>query len=247
VDPSYLIQSNSGTVDPAANSVTPALPNATQDGSMLLLVFASSSGTPTLSGLFTADPPWFLDANVGGSVWMFRRQDQPAGESSWPISASSSTRWSWYIEEWAGMSSVSQPDSQCTAGAGGTGGGTFVGTIGSQTNNTVGAGTQCTTDVTDYRALSVYRAGGGSAIYPVGRSYSAGWSELAVLTIGDGSHLTDFQLMLADAYPGTTGTLDNTLTWDITGGGTYAEKTVNAYVAAYQPEPAAPPLGILTG
>jgi hypothetical protein len=66
------------------------------------------------------------------------------------------------------------------------------------------------------------------------------------VTLGDGSHSTDFMLLVAEAYPGASGSLDVTLTWDITGGGTYADKSVDLGAACYQPAVPPQPAEVLT-
>jgi hypothetical protein len=240
MDPTYRIQSNSGTVDPAATSFTATLPAGTQDGSTLLLFFATT-GAPTTP---SADPPWAVDEAHAANEFVFRRANQPAGETSWTVSYVVAVRWAWYIEEWAAMSSVAQPDSSANNASSPP---VPVITVGSQANNTALAQQPCSPDVTDYRAVAMFRQGGsaGGGVFPAGHSYDAGWSEIAALTVGTGTATSDFMLLAAEAYPGTTGTIDCTLTWDTTGGGTYTDKTVDAWVAAYQPA-ATVPFGVLT-
>lgn len=245
MDPSYRIQSNSGTVTTAATSFTATLPNGTQQGSTLLLFFASHGGTPSLPSV---DPPWVPDMQNGGREYVWRRPDQPAGETSWTVSYAIAEQWAWYIEEWASMSSITQPDSASQ-----------IGILSASQNNdlaTVGSTpTYCIPDVADYRAVAMYRAQGGSAAFPAGHSYSnsasstvspaPSWSEVAALTVGTGTTTADFMLLVAESYPGATGTIDCTLTWDITGGGAYADKSVDFIDLAYQPAPTVQ-FGVLT-
>ena len=87
LDASYRLQSNSGTVDPAATSFTATLPNPTTDGSTLMLWFASNGAAVNLP---VADPPWCQDAVKAGSLYVWRRPNQPAALAD----ASPRRRWS---------------------------------------------------------------------------------------------------------------------------------------------------------
>jgi hypothetical protein len=222
VDPSYRIQSNSGTVDPAATSFTPALPNPTTDGSTLLLFIGTASGIVTVQAQ-GYDPPWITDGAHASTWYAWRRDSQPAGETSWPMSASLTGRWSWRIEEWSGLSTVGQPDA-VSAGANIS--------IGLQDNPTLPP----TADVDDFAALTVFRASGGTAIWPAAHTYSSGWTEVASVAVGTGTVNTDFLLLVAESYPGAAGSVPCTMTWDTTGGGTYADKAVDAWTVIYQPD-----------
>jgi hypothetical protein len=243
LDASACIQSASGTVDPAASSLTPTLPNPTIDGSTLLLAIGSQSGVivPQLQGY---DPPFVQDAVNSGSAYVWRRDNQPAGETSWPITIVSGTaRWAWWISEWSGLSTVSVPDAT-------TGGGHFfVSNSGVQDNDSATVPSPCTPDVTDYVALAAFRSSGSVSaptIFPAARSYSSGFSEVASLPLGDGTVVsTDFHLIVAQGFPGVTGNIDCVMTYDISGGGGYVNKTVLGWMAAYQPADPGPALGIL--
>jgi hypothetical protein len=232
VDASWRIQSNSGTVDPAATSAPVTLPAPASDQSTLMLFIASSGITPNYLSL---DPPWFVDQQHAGQWLAWRRPGQPAGETSWTVTAAGAIRWAWYIEEWAGLSGMTQPDSQSAIKI----------SAGMQVNNTSTV-TQAAPDVTDYRAVALYRSSGGTGLFPAGHTYDAGWSEVSAQSVGTGASTTDFMLMIAEAYLGTTGAIDCSLTWDITGGGTYTDKTVDVWVAAYQPAAPPQPADVLT-
>lgn len=224
------LQGNSGVV--TSTGFTPTLPNPTTQDSTLLLWWGNS-GTGTASFPSAADPPWYADLLGSSTLNAWRRPNQPAGETSWTISGFSTGNFVWRIEEWAGWSTVGQPDAAP---------GTYFGTAGSQNNNASNGG--ITADVSDFAALAVWRATNGSAIWPL-RTYSSGWSEVDVQSFGTGTGSNDFQLMFAEAYPGASGTLNATLTWDTSNGGTYTGNTVNGWLACYQP--ALPlPAGVLT-
>ena len=74
------LQSNSGTG--TGTTITATLPNPVSDGSTLLLFIGVNGGTLTLGGQ-SFDPPWFQDAGRGGADFVWRRDSQPAGETSW--------------------------------------------------------------------------------------------------------------------------------------------------------------------
>jgi len=225
VDATYRIQGASGIVDPAAASFTPALPNPTSGGTTLMVWVAMSVGNVTVP---VADPPWVTDAVASSRLCVLRRPDQPAGETSWPMTAATASRWAWRAEEWAGWSFITQPDAVAS---------NVAIDIGVQANNVaVAPATPPTADVADFAGLAVFHVSGGTGIWPL-RTYSAGWNEVDVQTIGDGTGGgPDLQFMVAETYPGVTGLIDCTMTWDTSNGGTYTEKTVNTWSACYQPD-----------
>ena len=55
-----------------------------------------------------------------------------------------------------------------------------------------------------------------------------------MVDVGTGAAGTDFRLLIAENYPGVAGTVSSTMTWDNTGGGTYADKSVDGWTACYQ-------------
>jgi hypothetical protein len=230
MDSSWRIQANSGTVDPAATSFTATLPAPTSDGSTLMLFFAYNGSVAQLPA---ADPPWVQDQAAAGVWGIWRRPGQPAGETSWTVTAVTSTRWAWRAEEWAALSTVSQPDAASAVNN----------VINQQANPTNAA----SPDITDFAALAMWRAAGGisAGVFPAGRNYDAGWSEVDVVTVGDGLSNTDFQLILAESYPGASGALTATMTWDITGGGTYTDKSTACLITCLQPAVPAPSSGVL--
>ena len=224
MDATYRIQSNSGTVDPAATSFTATLPNATQDSSTLMLWIGMNTGTVNLPAV---DPPWYVDVSASSKLWVMRRDNQPSGESSWTLSSAFSVRWAWYVEEWASWSTINQPDATASQ---------IISHVGTQANSVSPVGTAPSADIPDFAGLAVFNATGGAGvgIFPA-RSYSAGWSEVNVTTIGTGTAGTDHQLIVAETYPGVTGSIDCTLTWDTSNGGTYTDKRVDTWSACYRP------------
>lgn len=232
VDATYRIQSNSGTVTTAATTVTPSLPNPTQPGSTLLMYVCTTGGTTAI--LPAADPPWYQDQATAGRAYAWRRDDQPQGETSWTVSGTASTVWAWRVEEWAGWSTAGQPDAMATG---------FNQHTGLQANITAAAAA----DITDFAALGIWWISSGTAAWPAGRTYDSGFSETGYLTVGTGTGTNDFAVAFAEAYPGASGTVQPTMTFDTTGGGTYSEKGVWCWVACYRPGVPAPPTGVLTG
>lgn len=227
LDPTARIQANSGTV--TGNGFTATLPNPTTEGSTLLLFFATNGGTATLT---VADPPWVTEDAQSGTWYWWRRDGQPGGETSWAVSAPSSSPYVWRIEEWSGLSTIEQPDAVAE----------HLNTGGIVAPDTGTA----TTDVDDFAALALFRAGSsGTFVFPAGRSYPAGWTELDMLQHGDGTTAGDFMLMIAEAYPGAAGSVSSVLTWDTTGGGSFANTTVYGKIVCYRPSAAPPAGGIL--
>lgn len=245
VDSTWRVQFNSGT-STVTSSLTVSLPNATQPGSTLFLMIATGgSGSVNAPGSLSFDPPWVADlANLPTYWW--RRGDQPGGETSWAIAtAPASATYAWHVQEWSGLSTVGNPDARSTV----SGSVSFAVIIGSQTNDVnSGGNVGPTPDVTDYAALLVAHAQGATdGVWPAGHTWGTGWSEIDSVQSGDGSHTGDIRLLIAEAYPGTSGSaLSGALTWDATGGGSYTGKTVRIGAGCYQPAPALPPTGILT-
>lgn len=224
------IQSNSGVVT-ATSSFTASLPNPTTAGSTLMLwVATAASGSVSNSQSF--DPPFFFDLSSAGNVYVLRRDSQPAGETSWAIATIAvSNPYCWRAEEWAGWSTIGQPDATTTLNA--------------NTGSPVSTNT-VTPDVNDFAALAVFVANSTAGpAWPSGRSYSSGWSEVACLTSGTGGGANDFIMVIAESYPGASGSVSCTLTWDTSGGGG-VPGTTDSWVACYQPSAPAPPTGILT-
>jgi hypothetical protein len=246
MDATYRIQANSGTVSSSA-TCTPTLPNPTTDGSTLFM-FISNSGTGALSTspLYNSDPPWVPDA-AHSTVWQWwRRDNETGGETSWPLSTTGSiaANWIWRVEEWAGLSTVSQPDA--TSSNPGTNTPSI--DVGLQVNpaaGSTGAGSPASPDVPDFAGIGVFRTNAGSAAWPAAHTWTAGWSEIDYQHIGDGSTTGNMAMFIVESYPGVTGSLPCALTWDNSGGGTYTDKQVDAWVGCYQPADPGPALGIL--
>jgi len=236
VDASARIQSNSGSVSPAATSFTPTLPSPTSGGTTLFLFIGSGSGGTNLT-VPSVDPPWIQDVAASNVGYVLRRPNQPAGESSWPMSSIVGNQWAWRAEEWGSLSTIAQPDAVSNT--------VFnINTTGAQVNTNFAT----SPDVADYAALAVFQAhpNGTGGVWPAGRSYPAGWSEVDYITAGTGAATGEVALIIAEAYPGVASPFTATLTWDITGGGTYSDKIVEAWAAAYQPSVPVPGGGVLT-
>lgn len=232
MDATARIQSNSGLVT-ATSSFTASLPNPTSGTSTLLLFVATSStGSVNLATAF--DPPFFGDATRAGAEYVWRRDNQPAGETSWVIPTSAtSNNYYWRVEEWSGLSSIGQPDANTAI---------FLAALGTSPVSTNTA----TADVDDFAALAIFVARGpGGITWPGARSYSSGWSEVDYLPNGTGAASSDFALVIAESYPGASGSVQATITWDISGSGSVP--STDAWVACYQPDVPAPAAGVLTG
>lgn len=243
MDSSYRIQSNSGTVTTAATTFTATLPNPTQPGSTLLLF--SAIGTMAIGSNQSFDPPWFEELASAQNARWWRRDNQPAGETSWTMTGSLSSRWAWHVQEWSGLSTVANPDAASII----TGPAFAACPAGTQVCDLTTAGMSLTPDVSDYAALFAVKAGpdtGGG--WPAAWTFTSGWSQVDVIQVGTGSGTSpaDFMLVIAEAYPGTTGSLNPGLTWDVTGGGSYAGRITAVGAACYQPAPAPPPGEVLT-
>jgi hypothetical protein len=246
VDATWRVQNNSGLVTTAASSFNATLPNPTQPGSTLILFLAMNTFQPNLPAV---DPPWYLEVQHAANDAVLRRDNQPAGETSWTITAASTQKWAWYIEEWSGLSSVN-PDAQTTSTI--TTPPTpavYINPGGQQTidSSSVAQNLTCVPDITDYLAAAIFRVSSGTGAFPAARSYTTGFSEAAALSVGTGSTAGDFQLIIAEGFPGTSGSnVDCQMTFDITGGGTYADKSVDGRIACYGPATPNPDTGILT-
>lgn len=224
------IQAASGTAT-AATSFTATLPNPTAAGSTLILFFGGTAASPSLPAV---DPPWVQEDSQPGTWYRWRRDNQPAGETSWTIAGGVSSRWIWRVEEWAGLSTTNQPEGSANASN----------AAGTQVNP---SGT-ATAGVADFAALALFHgviSAAGSA-FPAGRGYPAGWTELDYLAAGSGGASGDFVMAFAESYPGVTGSVSCSLTWNTAGGGSYASVTVYGGVVCYRPAIALPPAGILT-
>jgi hypothetical protein len=234
LDPTYRIQSDTGTVT-GTTGFTASLPNPTTDSSTLLLFVACSGGGSLAPQQQSFDPPFFQDEGHGGLDFAWRRDSQPAGETSWAITPTSgiSTNWAWRVEEWGGLSLIGQPDANTAL-------------VIVANPPSVSTGT-ATADVDDFAALAMFRSSWSNTgnAWPSGRAYSSGWSEVAYLTNGTGGSANDFQLIVAEAYPGASGSVQCTLTWDTSGGGTIPVGT-DAWVACYQAGVPDPSTGVLT-
>lgn len=222
MDATYRIQANSGTVTSAGFTAT--LPNPTTDGSALMLWLATTGAS--VPNFPAVDPPWFKDLSAAASVFsVWRRAHQPGGETSWTVTAAVSGNYAWRIEEWSNWSTINQPDAVPPSN-------TYNINTGVQFNLTVVSGSSITPDVADFAGLAVWRAGSGSAIWPL-RTYSSGWSEVDRLAFGTGASLGDYELIFAESYPGVSGAIDAEMIWDTSNGGTYAEKTVYGWAGCY--------------
>lgn len=225
------IQSASGlasTVN-SGDTFTATLPNPTMGGSTLMMWLASAGGGASITNPPQGwDPPLIVDAAAAGFEWVWRRDSQPLGETSWvftPNFTGISANWAWWIEEWAGWATIGQPEAIVTA----------IDTLNNNTTNPAVSGS-VTPGVTDYAALAFARAGttGGAAVWPAAHSWGSGWNEVAWLTSGTGAGSNDFSLGIAEAYPGTTTSMQASLNWDTSGGGTIPV-TTHMWFACYQP------------
>lgn len=221
LDATARIQSNSGLAS-STTSIPASLTNPTTDGSTLLMYFAASGGA-IAAQLQSYDPPLFTDT-TSSSLVVFRRDAQPAGETSWTITASTSTSYYWRVEEWVGLSFIGQPDAKSTL---------FTGTGNPVSTNAA------VPDVNDFAALAVFTGlmGAGATGWPA-RTYPAGWSEVAFMPGSTGGP-GDFAMAIAESYPGISGSMTGSITWDNSGGGTIPSQTYS-WLGCYQPAAVVP-------
>lgn len=234
------IQSASGLV--TASSFTATLPNPTQAGSTLLLFTGTSGIGQLIVQSQSFDPPWFQDQGHTGHWYAWRRDNQPAGESSWAITAAASAPYYWRAEEWGGLATISQPDVSST----------ITGVTSTLTVATDTSSTTISADVPDFAALAVFYASfAGASGWPAAHSYGAGlrsgpssWNEVCYLVNGTGTASGDFILAVAEAYPGVTGGVACGLTFNTSGGGG-TPAALDAWGVCYQPDMPAPATGVL--
>lgn len=207
---------------PAANvsTITPALAgtDTTADHNTVLAFHATASviGTPG---------DWIIDQSSAVLLYAFRRPTVAAGESSWAFGVSPASYSAWRVEEWTGVDLVDPLDAA------------ILGTITAQGAATCSTGTTATTDSADAAVIAAFvitRGSAGQGVFPVGRSYSNGFTEVSYNTVGTGNAAGDRALAVAELYPGATGTFETTLTLDTTGGGTLSTVTMQGMVLVYR-------------
>lgn len=204
------LQAASGTLGSIGSGVTPftvTLPNPTSEASVLVVWIATAA-------IVTApaeDPPWGVAASGPATLYCFWRGPVPAGESSWDFTPNLASICCWRVSEWATIDAATPVDAFSP---------------GASTANvaTVGSGTANPTS-NDFVALAAYRCSRSSStgvVFPAGRSYSAGFTEVDYQQNGTGGTNGHLFLAIAENYPGAAGAYADTLTLDTTGGGSFA-------------------------
>lgn len=221
-----VVQSAPGS-GTATTTVTPTL-SATQDG---------NGGVIIMGALATIGSPenWHF-AGWGASVAynsrlvaVMSRADLPAGETAWPFVVSDGTTlasWVWLAEEWTNLSYA--PLASQSVGTGLTG---------SPSSLTAGPSDSFTADyVVGIAALMVGGSVGATSTFST-VTWSSGWTETDVVTVGTGQNpvTADIQLRVARRY----GTLAETGPWSVTAtfdGGTQTGKTSGLCMAVLRAE-----------
>jgi len=220
------VQSVPGS-DTATTTVSPTL-SATRDGSggIIIMGALATIGSP---------PNWHF-AGWGASVAyssrlvaVMCRADLPAGETTWPFVVSDGSTlasWVWVAEEWTNLS-YAPLASQSTG----------TGLTGSPTALTAGPSDTFTAEyVVGIAALMVGGSAGATSPFST-VTWSSGWTETDVVTVGTGQNpvTADIQLRVARRY----GTQDETGPWSVTAtfdGGTQTGKTSGLCMAVLRAE-----------
>jgi hypothetical protein len=218
--------SGSGTTVNNGDTFTVTLPSQTTAGSTLMVWLTTSNLGNIPSPPQGFDPPWFADVVHASQYYIWRRDNEPGGETSWvftPSFVGSTVHWAWWIEEWSAWSTVGQPDAAAV-----------IKNTAAPTNPATS--NAASPDVSDFAALALIRASptGSASTWPAGHSWPGGWNEVAWLTIGTGAAASDSLLGIAEAYPGVSGSMSVSMTWDTSGGGAIPSNC-DMWFACYQP------------
>lgn len=198
-----------------------------------------NAGIIVLGAQTLINPPaeWdmVVSAGTGGpTLAIMCRAYIPGGESSWPFTPiSGGPNWTWLAEEWANVSSVPEETSASNTGASAPA---------SYSTGTTGTFTsQFVAGVATVQILAT----GGSAWPSV--SWSNGFVETDVVSVGDGTVNGHLQLRVARLYgaENETGPWETTATFT----GSMTSKTVNGCLAVFRAQDliVVPAPTILTG
>jgi hypothetical protein len=219
-----VLQHNDGSNPAQIADPGVSLPSGTTEG---------NGGVIVIAALATLDPPeqWSTAARASTSdsaapiLAIMSRPDIPANETGWTFAGAggSSTFWTWLAEEWTNLCSTpvwaTAHTNQALSPAS-----TSTGTTGSP-------------DPAFYVAIAaVYLIGAATATtgWPSSVSWSNGFTETDVLTIGTGQTSTSFQLRVARKYETdpSSGPWETTATYNAT----QANKSSYACLAVFRAE-----------
>lgn len=218
-----ILQHADGSDSIATSPTTLALPSASTEGNGGLIVMG-------VLNVLTPPEQWDMSAGAGVSatsgyqLGIMCRADLPPGETSWPFTVlgSGSSYWVWVVEEWANLSFAPLGASAQTNLA---------------TNPaTISTGTTGSAEPAFYVAVAaVFLTGGASSgVWPASVTWSNGFTETNVISIGTGVGAQSLQLRIARKYE----TDVSTGTWETTAdfGATQTNKTAYACIAVFRAE-----------
>lgn len=200
------------------------MPSATTEGRGGIVVLGAQT-------VITPPEQWDIVAWSGTStsyaqlVSIMCRADLPAGETTWSFSTidGSNGSWAWVVEEWTNLSfaPIAADSGQTTLVVDPT---------------SISSGSTGTTEAPYVMLVAAALLQGGStaAVWPASASWSNGFTETDVVTLGTGQAAGDLQLRVARYY----GTLGEVGPWSTTC--TYpaaqTNKTAYACIAAFRAE-----------
>jgi hypothetical protein len=200
-----VVQADTGADVGATAPTISMAPTAEGNGGIIVISAQNVLAPP--SQWHTLAAAGLSDVNV--MLGIMCRADLPPGETTWVFNSVGgvSGNWTWIAEEWTNLSYAPMLGSARTNQL------TSVGSI--------STGTTGTWDSTNYAvgiaAMWIYGASGAPAGWPT-CTWSNGFTETDVLTIGTGSNIGDQELHVARRYgeAGDTGAWETTCTFHTT-------------------------------
>jgi hypothetical protein len=219
-----VVQSDPGTALSATNPGI-ALPNPAVGGNGGVVLLAAA-------GVIEKPEQWDMVIGVGltdtstPQLMILCRADLPDADQSWtflPVGGAGVTNWAWVAEEWTNLSYAPL---LATA---------FTGATTAPTS--ISSGTTGTWDwpyAVGIAVVSLVHGTSGAFTWPSSVSWSNGFTETDVVTLGSGGTALDTQLRVARKY----GTLSDAGGWETTALFTDAttNKTVRACIAVFRAE-----------
>jgi hypothetical protein len=209
--------------DTLVTSPSLALPSGSAEGSGGLIVMGALNA-------IASPENWDMPAGAGASavsgfqVAIMCRADLPAGETTWPfvVVGGGSSYFVWLAEEWSNLAYAP---------------------VGADANTnlvtnpaSISTGTTGSAEPAFYVAVAaVFMTGGASSgVWPSSVTWSNGFTETDVVSIGSGAGVQSFQLRVARKYE----TDVSTGTWETTAnfGATQTNKTAYACLAVFRAE-----------
>jgi hypothetical protein len=185
-----FVQENSGTVTTAGTSCVVSLPSGTTAGNTVVVLLTSTVGVTAPSG--------FVNDKVASvNLYVYRKSEVAASETSWTFTTASDSTFSWYAAELAGVDPVEPLESSAVTSTQLTGNG-----------GTLSTGTAPQNAALETVVLAAFAVGGGHTSSWSG--YTNGLEE--VLDSGSGQEIT-YQLAVARKFvTGVTGQFETTAT-----------------------------------